>query len=209
MLKVVISESQKRLIVESISDNIKSVQEQSVEFTKKIISQTKEQTGVNLSMLLTWGASIGGFISPVSQWLQGKNPELSDLDISLIMTSVVCVIFYDNKKAITELSKHIKSKGLTKYFKLALKKSVDLEKTLVSFMRSLNISSFNVLSMLSYAFLVPLLPLIYDMVSQKHFNSSDVEFIARAIAGYGLITFSGNFLKNLIEKVMDRFSTEK
>ena len=97
MLKVIISESQKKLIVESLSDKIKSIQDESLELTKKVISDTYEQTGINLSMLLTWGASIGGLISPVTQWLQGKNPELSQSDISLIMTAIICTIFYENK----------------------------------------------------------------------------------------------------------------
>jgi len=207
MLKVVISESQKRLIVESVSENMKSIQDESVELTKKIVSDTYKQTGINLSMLLTWGASIGGFISPVSQWLQGKNPELSDGDISLILVSVVSVIFYENKEVIKNLVKHLKDRNLLNYFKLTLKKAKDLESTFLAFIKSLNIVSFNMLSMLSYAFLVPLLPLIYDMVSQKHFTMSDVEMIARSIAGYGLITTGGNFLKHVIEKILKRFSS--
>lgn len=207
MLKVVISESQKRLIVESVSENMKSIQDESVELTKKIVSDTYKQTGINLSMLLTWGASIGGFISPVSQWLQGKNPELSDGDISLILVSVVSVIFYENKEVIKNLVSHLKDRNLLNYFKLTLKKAKDLESTFLSFIKSLNIVSFNMLSMLSYAFLVPLLPLIYDMVSQKHFTMSDVEMIARSIAGYGLITTGGNFLKHVIEKLVKRFSS--
>jgi len=207
MLKVVISESQKRLIVESVSENMKSIQDESVELTKKIVSDTYKQTGINLSMLLTWGASIGGFISPVSQWLQGKNPELSDADLSLILVSVVSVIFYENKEVIKNLVSHLKDRNLLNYFKLTLKKAKDLESTFLSFIKSLNIVSFNMLSMLSYAFLVPLLPLIYDMVSQKHFNPSDIEMIARSIAGYGLITTGGNFLKHVIEKLVKRFSS--
>ena len=207
MLKVVISESQKRLIVESVSENMKSIQDESVELTKKIVSDTYKQTGINLSMLLTWGASIGGFISPVSQWLQGKNPELSDGDISLILVSVISVIFYENKEVIKNLVKQLKERNLLNYFKLTLKKAKDLESTFLAFIKSLNIVSFNMLSMLSYAFLVPLLPLIYDMVSQKHFTMSDVEMIARSIAGYGLVTTGGNFLKHVIEKLLKRFSS--
>ena len=207
MLKVVISESQKRLIVESVSENMKSIQDESVELTKKIVSDTYKQTGINLSMLLTWGASIGGFISPVSQWLRGKSPELSDADLSLILVSVVSVIFYENKEIIKNLVKQLKERNLLNYFKLTLKKAKDLESTFLAFIKSLNIVSFNMLSMLSYAFLVPLLPLIYDMVSQKHFTMSDVEMIARSIAGYGLITTGGNFLKHVIEKLVKRFSS--
>ena len=47
MLKVVISESQKKLLIESISDNIKNIQEESLELTKKVLSDTKKQTGIN------------------------------------------------------------------------------------------------------------------------------------------------------------------
>lgn len=207
MLKVVISESQKRLIVESVSENMKSIQDESVELTKKIVSDTYKQTGINLSMLLTWGASIGGFISPVSQWLQGKSPELSDADLSLIMVSVISVIFYENKNVLKDLVEHLKNRNLLNYFKLALKKTKDLEKTFLAFIQSLNIVSFNMLSMLSYAFLVPLLPLIYNMVSQGHFNSTDVDMIVRSIAGYGLITTTGNFLKQVIDRLVKRFSS--
>jgi len=206
MLKVVISESQKKLLIESISDNIKNIQEESLELTKKVLSDTKKQTGINLEMLLTWGASIGGFMSPVTQWLQGKNPELSDMDISLIMTAVICVIFYQNKEVLSKLLELIKSKGLMNTFKLAVKKSKDLENVFFNFMSSLNMTTFSLVSMLSYAFLVPLLPMIYDMVHNQHFSSHDIEMIAKSIAGFGLITTGGNFLKNLLTKIANRFS---
>jgi len=207
MLKIIINESQKKLIVESLSENMKSVQDEALELTKKVVSDTYEQTGVNLSMLLTWGASIGGLISPVTQWLQGKNPELSESDISLIMTSIICVIFYENKETLGTLLKHLKERKLIKYFKMSLEKTKELQKTFISFLKSLNIVSFNVLNMLSYSFLVPLLPLIYDMASQRHFDMSDVEMITKSIVSYGLITMGRNLLKQVIEKIINRFSS--
>lgn len=208
-MKIMINETQKRLITESINDRIKNIQEESVNITKQVIESTATQTGINLSMLLTWGASIGGFISPVIQWLQGKNPELSDMDISLIMTAVIAVIFYDNKKVIIDLVSEIKKRGLEDYFKNSLKKSIDLKNTLVNFLKSLNISSFNLLSMLSYAFLVPLLQIFYNMAHEGHFNSHDAEMIAKAVASFGLITVGSNYLKVLIEKILNRFSSKK
>ena len=54
--------------------------------------------------------------------------------------------------------------------------------------------------MLSYSFLVPLLPLIYDMASQRHFDMYDVEMITKSIVSYGLITMGRNLLKQVIEK---------
>lgn len=207
MLKVIISESQKKLIVESLSDKIKSIQDESLELTKKVISETYEQTGINLSMLLTWGASIGGLISPVTQWLQGKNPELSQSDISLIMTAIICTVFYENKETLNELFKHIKERKLVKHFKSSMSKTKELEITFINFMRSLNITSFSLLNMLSYAFLVPLLPLIYDMASQKHFNMSDVDMLVKSVVSYGLITMGRNLLRSVIEKMLNRFSS--
>jgi hypothetical protein len=207
MLKIIINESQKKLLVESLSENMKSIQDETLELTKKVVSDTYEQTGVNLSMLLTWGASIGGLISPVTQWLQGKNPELSESDISLIMTSIICVIFYENKETLGTLLKHLKERKLIKYFKMSLEKTKELQKTFISFLKSLNIVSFNVLNMLSYAFLVPLLPLIYDMASQRHFDMSDVDMIVKSVVSYGLITMGRNLLKHVVEKIINRFSS--
>jgi predicted PurR-regulated permease PerM len=186
---------------------MKSIQDETLELTKKLVSDTYEQTGVNLSMLLTWGASIGGLISPVTQWLQGKSPELSESDISLIMTSIICVIFYENKETLEQLIKHLKERKLIKYFKMSLEKTKELQKTFISFLKSLNIVSFNVLNMLSYAFLVPLLPLIYDMASQRHFDMSDVDMIVKSIVSYGLITMGRNLLKHVVEKIINRFSS--
>ncbi len=207
MLKIIINESQKKLLVESLSENMKSIQDETLELTKKVVSDTYEQTGVNLSMLLTWGASIGGLISPVTQWLQGKSPELSESDISLIMTSIICVIFYENKETLEQLIKHLKERKLIKYFKMSLEKTKELQKTFISFLKSLNIVSFNVLNMLSYSFLVPLLPLIYDMASQRHFDMSDVDMIVKSIVSYGLITMGRNLLKHVVEKIINRFSS--
>lgn len=206
MLRFQINEQQRKsLIVESLSNDIKKIQEESYLLVKKVLDDTKEQIGVNLSMLLTWGASIGGFMSPVMQWLQNKNPELSSVDVSLISTAIICVLFTNSKEDFTKLMSEIKKRKLSGEFKSAIKKSNELKFAFLGFLGSLNISLHNLSNMLSYAFLVPILPLIYSMTSSGELSSKEIDMIVRTIASFGFITFSGNYLKRLIDVILKRF----
>ena len=76
-MKYIIKESQKQIILEAINDRIKEVQEDGVELTKKIVEDTKTHVSINLKMMFTWGAAIGGFMGPIMQWLNGQVPELT------------------------------------------------------------------------------------------------------------------------------------
>ena len=206
MLRFQINEQQRKsLIVESLSNDIKKIQEESYLLVKKVLDDTKEQIGVNLSMLLTWGASIGGFMSPVMQWLQNKNPELSSVDISLISTAVICVLFTNSKEDFTKLMSEIKKRKLSNEFKSAIKKSNELKSAFLGFLSSLNISLHNLSNMLSYAFLVPILPLIYSMTLSGEISNKELDMIVRTIASVGFITFSGNYLNRLIDIIIKRF----
>jgi hypothetical protein len=206
MLKFTITEEQRKsLLLESISNDIKDIQEESVSFVSKVINDTKEQIGVNLSMLLTWGASIGGFISPVMKWLQGVNPELSDTDISLIATSIICVLFYENKKTFKQLVNELKKRKIYKDFKLSLNKSLELRDAFFGFLKSLNVSVHTVSNMLSYAFLVPILPIVFNMVQTNEITPKDINMLVRSIASFGLITLGGNYIKTLFDKIIERF----
>ena len=65
----------------------------------------------------------------------------------------------------------IKKRKLSNEFKSAIKKSNELKSAFLGFLSSLNISLHNLSNMLSYAFLVPILPLIYSMTLSGVFLS--------------------------------------
>jgi hypothetical protein len=205
-MKYIIKESQKQIILEAINDRIKEVQEDGVELTKKIVEDTKTHVSINLKMTLTWGAAIGGFMGPIMQWLNGQVPELTEKDSSLIAAGIALVIFFQERSFTKSIIKKIKEDGLGEPFKLGAIKANQLKTVLAGFLKSLNLSAFSVTNMLSYAFLVPIIPMIYDAVSEGIWDMKDTEMLVKSLSAFGLITISGNFLKRLMDLIVDRIT---
>ena len=203
-MKYLISESQRKLLFEEVNERVKEVQEDGMEFTKQIVNDVQENTSLNLKMMLTWGASIGGFMGPVMQFLNGQYPELTQKDASLIAVGIASVIFFQEKPFVKSLIEKIKEQDLEEAFKSGAMKANQLKTALVEFLKSLNIMTFSISNMLSYAFLVPIIPMIYDAVSEGVWDMKDAEMLTKSLVSFGFITISGNFLKRLIDTVVKR-----
>ena len=203
-MKYLISESQRKLLFEEVNERVKEVQEDGMEFTKQIVNDVQENTSLNLKMMLTWGASIGGFMGPVMQFLNGQYPELTQKDASLIAVGIASVIFFQEKPFVKSLIEKIKEQDLEEAFKTGAVKANQLKTALVEFLKSLNVMTFSISNMLSYAFLVPIIPMIYDAVSEGVWDMKDAEMLTKSLVSFGFITISGNFLKRLIDTVVKR-----
>ena len=164
-----------------------------------------ENYKLNFEFLITWGASIGGFISPISEFLQGRFPEISDLDLSLILTGIIAVNYIDNRKSVEKVLKLIREEGLSDIFKVGLDKSIELKEVMFKFLESLNITLFKITKMMSYAFIIPILVMLYTMVINKQINESDAKEITLRILGSGLVNVGGIMIKDLISKLITRF----
>jgi hypothetical protein len=203
-MKYLISESQRKLLFEEVNERVKEVQEDGMEFTKKVVHDVQQNTSLNLKMMLTWGASIGGFMGPIMQFLNGQYPELTQKDASLIAVGIASVIFFQEKPFVKSLIEKIKEQGLEEPFKNGAVKANQLKTALVEFLKSLNIMTFSISNMLSYAFLVPIIPMIYDAVAEGVWDMKDAEMLTKSLVSFGFITISGNFLKRLIDTVVKR-----
>jgi len=207
---ILINEGQKKLILkESINDSFGEIIKGSYEFTKKIIKMSSEQMGMNLEFLLTWGASIGGFVGPLNDFIAGKFPELSDMELSLIITGVISLYYIDNKETVKKILGKIKEVGLYDEFGVLLKKSGELKSTFVDFITSLNITLHKVTNIMSYAFIIPIIPIIYESVNSGVISSSDYKEIALRLGSFGLLTVAGVLVRELFGKLIKRFSNHR
>ena len=205
-ITIIITESQKRRLLNEGGGggNFSDVVKRNYDLVKDIISKSSSQIGLNLEFLITWGASIGGFVGPLNDFISGQNPDFSDLDISLILTGIIASYYIDNKSLVNKITTIIKEKGLTESFKKYLRKSRELKKVFVEFIGSLGITLHKVTNILSYTFILPLLPMLYDM-AKTGADSKDIKELVTRLTGFGVLTVSGIVLKELITKVVRRF----
>ena len=150
--------------------------------------------------MLTWGASIGGFMVPINEYLKSGSVEISDMDLSLVLTSIMATLYLENQTTIKELRKQIRDRGLSDVFISGLKKTEELKYTFLKFIESMNITFSKVSNMLAYSFIVPILPMLYDI------ESTETQAIVERLLSFGLITISSIVLRDLISKIIKRFN---
>ena len=204
-MNILITESQERMILnESIGREFGNILRQNSDIGKLISTQIKEITGGDKAALLTFGASIGGLMGPVGDFLEGKYPSMNDIEISLLLTGVIATFFYNSPKIIQKIKDKISEKELESEFEVALSKTQELKDTFFDFMESLNITLFKVSNVLGFSFLIPLLPYIHQISSGK-LSIADINKIITILLSYGVITISSSTFKEIMIKVIKRF----
>jgi hypothetical protein len=207
-LTVVINESQKKvLITESISDELIGVLKTNYETVKNIIEETSKEFGGHFNILISWGATIGGLIEPLSRFIRGNYSGLSDTELSIVLLGVIAIYFQDNKSKVKEVLNVIKEKGLEEPFKMALYKSQEFKTAFMDFMGSLNLHLYKVTNLMSYAFLAPILFYLAQYATSGEIDSSTVKEISDRLLTSGLLTVSSIGLRNSISKIIKRFSS--
>jgi len=205
-MKILITESQKKIILaESIGEQIGGILKTNAERVKKILAEAETQIGLNLQFLVTWGAGIGGFIGPVDDFVRGRYPDLDETEILLILIGVISTYFVENKKMLTKVYDKISEEGLNNVFEKVLRKTDILKNTFIDFIDSLGVTFNKITNMLSYTFIIPIIPMIYQMVTDDLVDSTDIKGLASRIVGFTGLTISGILLRELISKMVRRF----
>lgn len=207
MMKVVITESQYLQILRENKENeIEQTFSNSRNFAKKIVNDAKKQIGVDFSFLATWGSVIGGFVGPISQYMEGRYPNLSESDITLISFGIILTFFSSNTEKLHKVLEIIKERKLITFFDRAMMKAYDLRDAFFSFLESLNITFSKVSNMIAYTFLVPLVPLLKDIASMD-LTSEQLGLIAMGLSHYTGGIIASNLLTKLVKKIIDRFKS--
>jgi hypothetical protein len=198
----IISHNQLHVIVEQnlpndITDNLRRL----YDFTRELIDKSISIWDLNAKFLVTWGAALGGMILPLKNWLEGQNLDISQEQIFLLLLGISCNYFYDNSDFIRKVMQKIKDEGLLEIFKNLYLKSEELKKALVEFLRSLKIFGDSMTSIMSYAFILPILGDIYELFGDEDIFET-AKMISQRIAASGVVLIVGHSLTSFIEKIL-------
>lgn len=206
-MKIIIKESQyKKIILESVNKNMSDKLESLKEFFTEISKEIKNQIGLDLTFLSTWGVTISGFAKPVSDFIKGEFTEISNENLILLTVGLILTYFQSNTEKLKIVLDEIKKRNLVFEFDSMLNAAEKLKKTFYSFIESLALPVLKYSNILAYTFVIPLLGDFYNLVS-GNFSEIDINEIIRIISGYGIINLSGILIKKLLESIVKRFKS--
>lgn len=206
-MNIIISESQLRFLLEnnnksSLSEDIKSL----YDFTKDIVNKSKDKFGIDLTLLMTWGAAVGGLVMPLDNYIRTGEFNLTEDQLTLILVGCISTLFLDNKRMFQKVYKKCKEEGVEGILDQVVNKGSELKKSFIRFLSSLNLSIKNVTSLVRYSFLIPI---ISDLQSIGG-DGDDIKIISLRIAerilAAGVITISVETLSKLVEKILKKIS---
>jgi len=208
-VSILITENQKRLLLkESLLKDVSEVIKNNYEVASEILKSSKEQMGVNLQFLITWGASIGGFVGPLTRFVEGNYPELTPTEVTSIMIGVIATFYLDNRETILKIVNRLKEDGLFDVYIKAVSKGKELKRSFVRFIESLNMTLHKVTNMMTYTFIIPLVEKILSMSQSGEITNDDIKQLAMRIASFGLLTVSSITVVTLIRRMVNRFKQE-
>ena len=200
-----INESQLRLIQQDqskMTDYMKDM----YSFTSKLVEKAKKIYGLNLRLLLTWGASVGGFVLPLDNFIKTGRFNLTEEQQVLILIGIASTYFYDNSRAIKLILKKIKAEGLEDVFKEVLIKSKNLKNSFFKFLDSSNITLGSSMDLIAYSFLIPIINDIFEVAYHGGSIDTMVNLIVKRLVASGVIIVSKIILTDAIKKLVKKFT---
>lgn len=200
-MEITISEDiQRKLITESLMGDLSKVLSNLAQIGKEILKETQKMMKFDLKFLLTWSATIGGFMGPLNQYIKDQNIELTQANINLIVVGVCATLFYNNEKLIAEFISKIKEKGLIPVFELVLEKGNKLKKALMRFLESIGLTVGNLFAIASFTFLIPIIGMLNSYATTGEITSETIQEIAERIAMAGVTALSATTIRNFLKK---------
>jgi hypothetical protein len=203
-MKIIFTESQyKKILLEENTNSIIKKLEQLKKFFKNVSSESKKQIGLDLEFLATWGVTIAGFVRPISEFMKGNYPQLTNTELALLSTGVILTYFTSNKDALKRVLEKIKESSLIQEFDSMLSKADELKSTFVSFLESLAVPTSKLSNMLAYTFIIPIIPELYEYAQGN--PSMEIKEMITRVVGFVGVTVSGNLVKKLIQEIVRKF----
>lgn len=204
-MKVILTNKQHNSIIAENTKKRMNIEIQSLKmFAQESIQKIQEDLKLHFRLLFTWGAAVGGFIGPLNEFIENGSFELNSFQVTSILVATAAILFNENQRSIKKLLDLIKKEGISDAFEKVLEKGKELKNVFISFIESLNVTMYSLTNIMSYAFLIPILPKLWE-ISQGNFTKSDVSEISIRLLSFGLAAVTSVFLKKLISAIINRF----
>lgn len=202
-MKILINESQfVILLTESKYKPIKDELKNSIKVSNSIIKEVSQDTKMNLTMLTTWGAGVAGFIGPLNNFLMTSEFNLTKQDAALIACAVSAIVYNARKAETKKLIQLVYERGLEKEYLEALSEAKELKKSFVSLLKSLNIAALESSKIISYTFLIPIIPILLDISNS---TPESAKQIASRIVASMISLGAGQLTKEILTNLISRF----
>lgn len=190
--------NRKRQLMESTQDNLSQDLMSLYSDSKKVLKDFDDAWDLNLKLLSTWGASLGGIMLPVKNWIEQKYPELSYEQVILVLMGSIISFFYDNEYFINAIVKKIMKEGLMNEFKQSTIVAQRLISSLNNLLSKMDFYGRDNVDYLSFAFFLPMLEDLKKEVTMENLDS-----ITNKIYNSGVVLTNKLNIKFFLRKLIE------
>jgi hypothetical protein len=203
-----INESQLRIILQEqdrskMTDYMKTL----YSFTSDLASRVMKVYGINVKMLLTWGASVAGLVMPLDNYLKSGKFKLNNNEISLILVGVAMMLFTNNKRTLNKILSEIRNLGLESTFEKSLRKATELKVAFADFLKEAKITAAGFLEIVAYSFLIPIITDIQNFINKTTTISEAATLIAERLVASGVVVVSSQVLVSVLKKIIKKLKS--
>lgn len=188
----------KPYLKESVQDNLAQDLMSLYLDSKKILNDFDKSWDLNLKLLSTWGAALGGIMLPMKNWIEQKYPDLSYEQVILVLMGSIISFFYDNEYFINSIVKKIKKEGLLEELKQSTIVSQRLISTLKTLLNKMNFFGSDNVDYLSFAYLLPMLE---DL--KKEISIDNLDSVSNQIYNSGVVLTNKSNIKFFLRKLIE------
>lgn len=205
-MEFLISQSQFHLILneQRNDDNLSSSLKKMKSFTNNMVGRVLKTYDINLKMFLTWGTSIAGLVMPLNEFLKSGDFRMTESERYLILSGIAFLIFFEGKRGFIKVLNKIKEEGLEEAFDATLLKAYQLKDAFTKFLNSTKIITSQVLEIVSYAFLIPIIGDIQDIAYATTNVTESAILIAERLVASGVVLLSREGLISLFKKLFKK-----
>jgi hypothetical protein len=171
-------------------------------FTTTVLRRAQSDITLNLKLLMIWGAGVGGTIVPINDYIKTGSFKLTEFEIASIFCAVIALLIDEHKHDFVKLYTNIKTGGLIRTYKKINQKIWEYHNLILTLIDTLNSILYNITNIIGYAFLIPILPILWDISNNGINNVCSNEILIRVVA-FIITSIVGNFIKASISKIIE------